>query len=71
MVQQQQIDLDEKIAIATECLTPEYVKTLHSVSNEDDVLAITEYLARHKDRNKSFFKLHKKPYQDIVLLFKT
>lgn len=48
MVQQQQIDLDEKIAIATECLTPEYVKTFHSVSNEDDVLAITEYLAAIK-----------------------
>ena len=48
MGQQQQIDPDEKIAIATEGLTSEYVKTLHSVSNEDDVLAITEYLAAMK-----------------------
>jgi hypothetical protein len=46
MGQQQQIDSDEKIAIATG--TSEYVKTLYSVSNEDDVLAITEYLAAMK-----------------------
>lgn len=48
MGQQQQIGLDEKIAIATEGLTSEYVKALHSVSNDDVVVAITEYLAAMK-----------------------
>lgn len=36
---QQQIDIEEKIAIATEGLAPEYVKALHSVSNKDNVFA--------------------------------
>jgi hypothetical protein len=44
---QRQIDIEEKIAIATEGLAPEYVKADHSVSNKDNVFAITEYLATH------------------------
>lgn len=34
---QQQIDIEEKIAIATGGLAPEYVKALHSLSNKDNV----------------------------------
>jgi hypothetical protein len=44
---QRQIDMEEKIAIATEGLAPEYVKADHSVSNKDNVFVITEYLATH------------------------